>query len=55
MLSRDRANAVVELLTVNKVEKPIKPVFYGDALSIADNNTPEGRRRNRRVEIIIEF
>jgi TRAP-type mannitol/chloroaromatic compound transport system substrate-binding protein len=56
VLSRGRANAVVNLLKKNGIKKSlIKPVFYGDAMPIADNRTDAGRLKNRRVEIVIEF
>jgi TRAP-type mannitol/chloroaromatic compound transport system substrate-binding protein len=56
LLSKDRATAVVKLLTDEGVSKSlIKTAFYGDAFPIADNNKSEGRELNRRVEIIIEF
>jgi outer membrane protein OmpA-like peptidoglycan-associated protein len=55
-LSKDRAKAVVKLLVENGINKDlIKVIAYGGDSPIADNNTAEGRRQNRRVEIIIEF
>jgi TRAP-type mannitol/chloroaromatic compound transport system substrate-binding protein len=55
-LSKDRAYAVVKLLIENGIKNSlIKAIPYGAESPIADNNTLEGRRQNRRVEIIIEF
>ena len=53
-LSRNRANAVKNYL----VKKGISPVrlktaWYGPDRPVADNDTPEGRQRNRRVEFIV--
>ena len=52
-LSRDRAEAVVEYLTVNHkipARRFITPMGYGKAEAVADNSTPAGRAQNRRVE-----
>lgn len=55
-LSKARADAVkffmVNLLNIN--EKRIKTEGYADTKPIASNDTPEGRAKNRRVEIIIK-
>lgn len=52
ILSRDRA-AAVKAYFVNKGIDPgrIQSAGYGDKDPIADNNTPTGRARNRRVEL----
>lgn len=52
MLSRDRA-AAVKAYFVNKGIDParVQSAGYGDKDPIADNNTPTGRARNRRVEL----
>jgi outer membrane protein OmpA-like peptidoglycan-associated protein len=54
-LSRERAASVAEYLLSKKVRTPERVVIrgYGAEQSIADNRTPEGMARNRRVEIII--
>ncbi|MDY7099943.1 MAG: OmpA family protein, partial [Actinomycetota bacterium] len=53
-LSEDRAAAVVEELVANGVEAArLTAVGYGSDDPIADNSTPEGRQRNRRVEFVI--
>jgi outer membrane protein OmpA-like peptidoglycan-associated protein/tetratricopeptide (TPR) repeat protein len=51
-LSEDRAKSVTDYL----IAKGIAPTRlsskgWGDTLPIADNNTPEGRARNRRTEL----
>jgi len=55
-LSRDRAEAVVEYLTVNHkipARRFITPMGYGKTDSVADNSTASGRAQNRRVEVKI--
>jgi len=54
-LSSSRAGSVVRYLQANGVDKTrLKAIGYADARPIADNHTPDGRARNRRVELIIE-
>lgn len=53
-LSQKRADAIVQWL----VKKGISPdrlisKGYGDKFPVADNSTPEGRKKNRRTEIRI--
>jgi len=55
-LSRDRAEAVVEYLTVNHkipARRFITPMGYGKSEAVADNTTASGRAQNRRVEVKI--
>jgi outer membrane protein OmpA-like peptidoglycan-associated protein len=53
-LSRERALAVRDYLVAQGVAKDrFSIVGYGKARPIADNATPEGQRRNRRVEFRI--
>jgi len=54
-LSRERAASVAEYLMGKGVRTPERVVIrgYGADQPIADNRTPEGMARNRRVEIII--
>jgi outer membrane protein OmpA-like peptidoglycan-associated protein len=53
-LSRRRAEAVASWLIRNGVlSKRLATVGYGDTRPVADNATPEGRRKNRRTEIRI--
>lgn len=54
-LSTDRANAVLKYLENKNVIDPSKylAIGYGLYSPIADNSTPEGRAKNRRVEIFI--
>jgi outer membrane protein OmpA-like peptidoglycan-associated protein len=55
-LSDRRAKAVIQYLVgVHNLDlrRLVQPFGYGDAKPVADNNTAEGRAKNRRVEIII--
>jgi len=53
-LSKERSESIVKFL-VNKGISPsrLKAKGYGDTKPIADNSTDEGRRLNRRTEVII--
>lgn len=53
-LSKQRADAVSEFLSSQGIEASrIKTAGYGAERPISDNSTAQGRRANRRVEIII--
>ncbi len=55
-LSRRRAEAVGAYLT-NELQMPvsrISSVGYGETQPIANNDTEQGRERNRRIDVIIE-
>lgn len=53
-LSQERAEAVLNALIKNGVEKEkIRAEGYGDKFPVASNDTPEGRNRNRRVDVRI--
>jgi len=55
-LSRRRAEAVAAFLT-NELQVPafrISAVGYGETQPIANNDTEQGRARNRRIDVIIE-
>jgi len=55
-LSRNRTMAVKNYLVKKGVEeKRIKTEWYGRTQPIAPNTTPEGRQKNRRVEMKIIF
>jgi OOP family OmpA-OmpF porin len=55
-LSRARANAVVNYLIEKGISKQrLKAVGLGSTQPVADNTTPEGRQRNRRVEFVPYF
>jgi outer membrane protein OmpA-like peptidoglycan-associated protein len=54
-LSEQRADSVRRYLVDHGVpEAKIRSVGYGESQPIADNSTPEGRARNRRVEPHLE-
>ncbi len=55
-LSQSRADAVREYLLANMaIDKgDIDAAGYGETLPIANNETPEGRAKNRRVDLVIE-
>lgn len=51
-LSENRANAVKEyLVKLGYPDEKLTTVGYGEKKPIAGNNTPEGRQKNRRVEM----
>ena len=53
-LSENRARTVANYLSVQGVSAArIRSQGMGETMPVADNNTDEGRRRNRRVEIKI--
>lgn len=54
-LSSARAGSVVRYLQANGIAKNrLKAIGYADTRPIGDNHTPDGRARNRRVELVIE-
>lgn len=53
-LSERRAMAVRDYLVSRNVPaEELKAVGYGEARPVAENETPEGRANNRRVEIVV--
>ncbi len=54
-LSSARAGRVVRYLAANGVGRSrLRAIGYADTRALANNNTEQGRRSNRRVEIILE-
>ena len=54
-LSTRRASAVRDYLATRGVQSDRMQVAgFGKTRPIADNNSPEGRAMNRRVEIVVE-
>jgi outer membrane protein OmpA-like peptidoglycan-associated protein len=52
-LSQDRAAAVVDALAAAGIARDrLRSAGFGAAAPIADNETPEGRAKNRRVELV---
>lgn len=55
-LSKDRAEAVKKYLASKGVDvSKLTAEWFGQTKPIADNKTPEGRQKNRRVEMKIVF
>jgi outer membrane protein OmpA-like peptidoglycan-associated protein len=51
-LSQDRANATLnELVALGIPNSQLAAEGYGEQFPVADNSTPEGRQRNRRIDI----
>ena len=53
ILSENRANAVKNFLASQDITAEITIKGYGESRPIASNDTPEGKQKNRRVEIVI--
>ncbi len=54
VLSEKRAKAVKNYLVKKGVkDEQILTEWYGQTMPIADNKTPKGRQKNRRVEMKI--
>ncbi len=54
-LAGARASGVVRFLAERKIEPHrLVSISYGEYLPIATNDTPEGRQKNRRIEIALE-
>jgi outer membrane protein OmpA-like peptidoglycan-associated protein len=55
-LSRDRSQSVAKYLQGKGIDpKRFVVEWFGETKPIADNNTPEGRQKNRRVEMEVIF
>ena len=53
VLSKNRAQAVADFIASQGIEADRLVVeAYGESLPIASNQTDEGRRQNRRVEVV---
>jgi len=53
-LSKNRAEAVARyLINKNIQSQRIKTMGYGITKPITENNSPEGKAKNRRVEILL--
>jgi outer membrane protein OmpA-like peptidoglycan-associated protein len=54
-LSQARAESVLQFLLANTPIAPsaIQALGYGESQPVANNETPEGRQRNRRIDIVI--
>lgn len=54
-LGKKRAEAVGRYLITQKKLDPMRviPVSYGESAPTADNSSPQGRAKNRRVEILV--
>jgi len=54
-LSKRRAQAVLEfLVSQGVVESRLSSEGYGESRPVADNETDEGRQKNRRVDLVIQ-
>lgn len=56
ILSKKRSEAVKSYISSKGVDtQRISALFFGETVPIADNDTKEGRQKNRRVEMVIIF
>lgn len=55
-LGSARAASVLHFLVSQQLDSNrLRAISYADTMPIADNSTPEGREKNRRVNILIKF
>ncbi len=55
-LGSARATSVLHFLVSQQLDSSrLRAITYADTMPIADNSTPEGREKNRRVNIVINF
>jgi outer membrane protein OmpA-like peptidoglycan-associated protein len=54
-LSANRAKTVADYMALRISRKPVPVFIYGlaDRIPVASNNTPQGKQKNRRVEILV--
>jgi outer membrane protein OmpA-like peptidoglycan-associated protein len=56
ILSKKRAEAVKAFMVTQEIDAArLYVLFFGETMPIASNDTPEGRQKNRRVEMKIIF
>jgi chemotaxis protein MotB len=54
-LGSSRATSVLHFLASQQLDSSrLRAITYADTMPIADNSTPEGREKNRRVNIVIK-
>jgi chemotaxis protein MotB len=55
-LGASRATSVLHFLILQQIDSSrLRAITYADTMPIADNSTPEGREKNRRVNILIKL
>lgn len=55
-LGASRATSVLHFLVLQQLDSNrLRAITYADTMPIADNSTPEGREKNRRVNILIKL
>lgn len=55
-LGASRATSVLHFLVLQQLDSSrLRAITYADTMPVADNSTPEGREKNRRVNILIKF
>jgi outer membrane protein OmpA-like peptidoglycan-associated protein len=56
ILSKKRAEAVKNFMVSEGISADrLFPLYFGETMPVAPNDTPEGRQKNRRVEMKIIF